>query len=74
MLICLQRLDAEGVNQGGLYLNIGYIAAVYFNRHVKNLPEGVRGRCVVVMSSGVEYTVADTVSEVLEKINGGRSI
>jgi uncharacterized protein YlzI (FlbEa/FlbD family) len=61
-MLMTQRLD-PGTEEhlGGLYLNIDHISSIYFeNRH-----------CRILMSSGVVYCVAHSVSEILEMIPNG---
>ena len=58
-LIMTQRLDPNGTNLGGLYLNIDHISAVC-------LGEG--RRCNVLMQDGTVYITAHDVGELLELI------
>jgi len=59
-IIQTQRLDANGTNAWGLYLNLDHISSVYYERSDKT--------CRVLMQDGTVYTIAHSVSEILEII------
>ena len=66
-LIMTQRLDPNGTNLGGLYLNIDHISAIY-------LGEG--RRCNVLMQDGTVYISAHSIGEILDMLieHGQRSL
>jgi len=59
----LQRMaDDCSSNLGGLYVAIEEIAAVYFVRDLGH------GFCRIVLRSGKEFTVAESTSEMTERL------
>lgn len=59
-IIMTQRLDSDGENIGGLYLNLHHISSVYYERSDET--------CRVSMQDGTVYITAHSVSEILEMI------
>jgi actin-related protein len=62
-MLQLQRMSDDGTkNLGGLYIAIQHVAAIYATDSPKRL-------CRIVLSSGVEFTTVQSVSEVLDDFN-----
>lgn len=59
-LLQLQWLDEKGRNQGGLYVDLDSIEAVFYHHSTK--------QTFIRLSSGKEFAVPWTVSELLDEI------